>query len=98
MPEPCFYISNICSITFAGDECYHPCQYNSDGIKNEEDETAGLYFCFGTAANSTRKGCGYYPKEDRQGHFVYMLPLTHMVGHEKAFVKRFFSVPPAGGL
>lgn len=51
--------------TTNGDECYHPCQYNSDGIKNEEDETAGLYFCFGTAANSTRKGCGYYPKEDR---------------------------------
>ena len=52
--------------TTKGDECAHACQYNSEGSENKtEDETAGRYFCFGTDDNSTRKGCGYYPKEDR---------------------------------
>ena len=56
---------------FAGEACTHPCQYNSDGIHGEGEEdsdktAAGLYFCFTSADNFTRAGCGYHPKEDRQ--------------------------------
>ena len=56
---------------FTGKACTHPCQYNSDGIHGEGEEdsdktAAGLYFCFTSADNFTRAGCGYHPKEDRQ--------------------------------
>ena len=55
---------------FAGKACTHPCQYNSDGIHGDEEDSdktaAGLYFCFTSADNFTRAGCGYHPKEDRQ--------------------------------
>ena len=61
---------NFTKFLFTGEACTHPCQYNSDGIHgNEEDSdktAAGLYFCFTSADNFTRAGCGYHPKEDRQ--------------------------------
>ena len=60
------YCSPQRDTTTKGTACTHPCQYNSDGIMDEEaDRTAGVYFCFTSADNFTRAGCGFHPKEDR---------------------------------